>query len=271
MAACCFELEIEIGLALKLEIVAALNWKSLHPLKSVLPVEIDLHPLKSVLHPLKSVLNWKSVLPVVIDLPEIGGVASNFSSREFASISNSSPNFVEKKKYKPKHVWNTDTTTYFIDMCLNEKLKGNKPGSHLNKAGWLNLEKAMLEKTGKLSNKWDGMKKDWKLYDRLMRLETGIGGTRSLIDASEEWWVEKINVSVTIIIVLASMPMHNYIRKAGIIDEAFNTAQQESYDPTPCPNTNGAQERQSRRPTGNEDSLWMAAYRDMIAEEIMNT
>ena len=81
-------MEIEIGLALKLEIVAALNWKSLHPLKSVLPVEIDLHPLKSVLHPLKSVLNWKSVLPVVIDLPEIGGVASNFSSREFASISN---------------------------------------------------------------------------------------------------------------------------------------------------------------------------------------
>ena len=41
-----------------------------------------------MLHPLKSVLNWKSVLPVVIDLPEIGGVASNFSSREFASISN---------------------------------------------------------------------------------------------------------------------------------------------------------------------------------------
>ena len=77
-------------------------------------------------------------------------------------------------------------------------------------------------------------------------------------------------------IVLASMAMHNYIRKAGIIDEAFNTAQQESYDPTPCPNTpcpntNGAQEEPSRRPTGNEDSLWMAAYRDMIAEEIMNT
>ncbi|KAL4581034.1 hypothetical protein LXL04_017240 [Taraxacum kok-saghyz] len=25
----------------------------------------------------------------------------------------SSPNVVEKKKYKPKHVWNTDTSTYF--------------------------------------------------------------------------------------------------------------------------------------------------------------
>ncbi|KAJ9538754.1 hypothetical protein OSB04_031487 [Centaurea solstitialis] len=38
------------------------------------------------------------------------------------------------------------------------------------------------------------MKKDWKLYDRLMRRETGIGGTRSLIEASPEWWEEKIKV-----------------------------------------------------------------------------
>ncbi|KAI3726847.1 hypothetical protein L1987_66653 [Smallanthus sonchifolius] len=33
---------------------------------------------------------------------------------------------------------------------------------------------------------------EWKLYDRLIRLETGLGGTRSLIDASPEWWEEKI-------------------------------------------------------------------------------
>ncbi|KAL4554511.1 hypothetical protein LXL04_039342 [Taraxacum kok-saghyz] len=57
----------------------------------------------------------------------------------------------------------------------------------------------------------------------------------------------------------------------GIIDETFNTAQQESYEPTRRTNTNGAQEGPSTHPTGNEDSLWMAAYRDMIAEEIMNT
>ena len=39
--------------------------------------------------------------------------------------------------------------------------------------------------------------KDWKLYDRLMRHETGIGGTRSFIDASPEWWEEKIKVRFT--------------------------------------------------------------------------
>lgn len=50
-----------------------------------------------------------------------------------------------------------------------------------------------------LKNKWDNMKKDRNLYDRLMRLETGIGGTRSLIDAWPEWWEEKINVCFTIL------------------------------------------------------------------------
>nr|KAJ0194111.1 hypothetical protein LSAT_V11C800435240 [Lactuca sativa] len=35
-------------------------------------------------------------------------------------------------------------------------------------------------KKKQLTNKWENMKKEWKLYDRLMRLETGLGGTRSL-------------------------------------------------------------------------------------------
>ncbi|CAI9294280.1 unnamed protein product [Lactuca saligna] len=78
--------------------------------------------------------------------------------------------------------------------------KGHKPDTHFNKTGWANLQKAMQEETGKVftkkqfKNKWDNLKKDWQLYDRLMRLETGIGGTRSLLDATPEWWEEKIKV-----------------------------------------------------------------------------
>ncbi|KAL4565145.1 hypothetical protein LXL04_029230 [Taraxacum kok-saghyz] len=63
------------------------------------------------------------------------------------------PNVAEKKKNKTKHVWNTESSTYFIDLCLNELKKGNKPSSHLNKAAWLNLEKGMLEKTRKVFDK----------------------------------------------------------------------------------------------------------------------
>lgn len=105
------------------------------------------------------------------------------------------------KKSKSKFMWDSSTFTVFIDACLTELKNGNRPGTSFNKIGWVNLGKTMMEKTGKsfdriqLKNKWDAMKRDWKLYDRLMRLETGIGGTRSLIDASSEWWEEKIKVS----------------------------------------------------------------------------
>ncbi|KAL4574740.1 hypothetical protein LXL04_021576 [Taraxacum kok-saghyz] len=194
-----------------------------------------------------------------------------------------------------------ESSTYFIDMCLNETKKGNKPGSHLNKAAWLNIEKGMLEKTGKvfdkkqLSNKWETMKRDWKLYDCLMRLETGIGGTRSLIDASEEWWAEKINANKEFAkfkdinldiyathyaplfqdsVAVGDHTMTPLQFQGGENNEGKGDSDEINLsddDATRRTNTNGAQERSSTRPTGNEDSLWMTAYRDMIAEEIMNT
>nr|KAJ0226556.1 hypothetical protein LSAT_V11C100034190 [Lactuca sativa] len=62
-----------------------------------------------------------------------------------------------------------------------KKKRGHIPDAHFNKLRWENLDKGMHEET-------------YKLYDRLMRLETGIDGTRSLLDASPEWWDEKIKV-----------------------------------------------------------------------------
>ncbi|CAI9294005.1 unnamed protein product [Lactuca saligna] len=107
-------------------------------------------------------------------------------------------NVVDCETSKKKVVWDNNTFKVFGDACVIEVKKGNRPTSHFNKVGWENLKKYMKEKTGKnyerkqLKNKWDIMKKEWKLYDRLIRIETGIGGTRSLIYASPEWWEEKI-------------------------------------------------------------------------------
>ncbi|KAD4584308.1 hypothetical protein E3N88_21909 [Mikania micrantha] len=107
---------------------------------------------------------------------------------------------ISNKKNKTKIVWDDATFKEFINACIVELRKGNRPDTHFNKVGWMNIEKNMIEKTNKtfdkkqLKNKWDNMKKDWKLYDRLMRLETRIGRSRSLIDASPEWWEEKIKV-----------------------------------------------------------------------------
>ncbi|KAI3763791.1 hypothetical protein L2E82_13788 [Cichorium intybus] len=104
------------------------------------------------------------------------------------------------KKNKPKSVWDHNTFMEFLKLCIIELENGNRPGSHFNKVGWSNIEKKIKEKTGKsfdkkqLKNKWDNMKKDWKLYDRLMRSESGIGwdSVRNTIDAPNEWWDEKI-------------------------------------------------------------------------------
>ncbi|KAL6546189.1 hypothetical protein OROMI_021910 [Orobanche minor] len=85
------------------------------------------------------------------------------------------------KRNKTKTLWDHNTQMLFIELCMNEVTNGNRPGSHFNKIGWANIEKNINDRTGKvfdkkqLKNKWDYMKKEWKLYDRLMRIESGIG------------------------------------------------------------------------------------------------
>ncbi|XP_022031535.1 L10-interacting MYB domain-containing protein-like [Helianthus annuus] len=101
-------------------------------------------------------------------------------------------------KNKSRLLWDDFTFKQFVDARLLEYRRGNRPGTSFSKVGWANIINTMCEKTGKtferkqVTNKWDSMKKEWKLYDRLMRLETGIGGTRSFIDASPEWRDEKV-------------------------------------------------------------------------------
>ncbi|KAI0511153.1 hypothetical protein KFK09_011777 [Dendrobium nobile] len=47
-----------------------------------------------------------------------------------------------------------------------------------------------------LKNKWDQLKKDWKLWKDLKRGSTGLGWDprRKTIDAPDEWWKEKLEV-----------------------------------------------------------------------------
>jgi hypothetical protein len=46
-----------------------------------------------------------------------------------------------------------------------------------------------------LNNKWDGIKKDWRIWKRLIS-ETGVGWSAELgtISAPDEWWTAKIKV-----------------------------------------------------------------------------
>ncbi|GJW41616.1 zinc finger, CCHC-type, retrotransposon gag domain protein [Tanacetum coccineum] len=113
---------------------------------------------------------------------------------------NTNVNRTSKKAASRKTVWDTSTHITFVELCLEEVKKGNRPGTHFNKIGWTNLENNLKARSGKVFNKqqlknhWDTMKKDFKLYDRLMRIESGLGWdpVKKTIDATPEWWDEKI-------------------------------------------------------------------------------
>ena len=49
-----------------------------------------------------------------------------------------------------------------------------------------------------LKNKYDAMKKDWRLWNQLKRTESGLGWDPILgkLSCSDEWWDTKIKVSL---------------------------------------------------------------------------
>ena len=119
-----------------------------------------------------------------------------------SNYDNTNINITSTKSSFRKTVWDPTTHMIFVELCLDEVRNGNRPGSHFNKVGWTNLENNLQNRTEKvyskiqLKNHWDSMKKDRKLYDRLMRIESGLGwdSVRKTIDATPEWWDEKIQV-----------------------------------------------------------------------------
>ncbi|KAI9197643.1 hypothetical protein LWI28_002026 [Acer negundo] len=103
---------------------------------------------------------------------------------------------------KPKATWNDDLIAIFCEICVKEVAKGNRPGTHFDKIGWVNVVNVFKEITRKdydkkqLKNKWDSLKNDWKLWSSLMYKETGIGWdpSKKTVDAPPEWWQSKIEV-----------------------------------------------------------------------------
>ena len=107
-----------------------------------------------------------------------------------------------------KAVWNKNTINIYCDICIRAIHKNMRPGTHFNKEGWRyviqNFQKESEKSYGKaqLKNKWDSLKKEWRLWKELQGKETGLGWSTSkqTIDASDEWWDEKIKVSIDILI-----------------------------------------------------------------------
>eukprot|EP00258_Populus_trichocarpa_P040208 XP_024456227.1 L10-interacting MYB domain-containing protein-like [Populus trichocarpa] len=98
-----------------------------------------------------------------------------------------------------KAVWTKEMLHIFCDICIKAIDMGMRPNTHFDKTGWKFLITSFKEQTGhaftktQLKNKWDGYKKDWRLWNKLVS-ETGVGWNSELgtISASDEWWKQKI-------------------------------------------------------------------------------
>ena len=105
---------------------------------------------------------------------------------------------------RSKAVWDVETVDIFCDICIVEVDAGNRPSTHFSKVGWENLVANFCKRTNRmytkvqLKNKWDALKNDWKLWKQLIAKETGLGWNdkKKTIDAPEEWWEKKLEVSI---------------------------------------------------------------------------
>jgi hypothetical protein len=100
-----------------------------------------------------------------------------------------------------KAAWTKEMLHIFCDICIKAIDMGMRPNTHFDKPGWKFLITSFKEQTGhaftktQLKNKWDGCKKDWRIWNKLVS-ETGVGWNSELgtIAASDEWWKQKIQV-----------------------------------------------------------------------------
>uniref|UniRef100_A0A7N2LQF3 Uncharacterized protein n=1 Tax=Quercus lobata TaxID=97700 RepID=A0A7N2LQF3_QUELO len=96
--------------------------------------------------------------------------------------------------------WPSRVTTIFCEACVDEVFKGNRPNTHFSKKGWTNIIATFEKKTGKeyprskYKHKWDSLKKDWVLWNKLKGSETGLGwdAAKGTIAATDEWWERKL-------------------------------------------------------------------------------
>ncbi|XP_052483102.1 L10-interacting MYB domain-containing protein [Gossypium raimondii] len=108
---------------------------------------------------------------------------------------------VEVSGEKVKAMWDKRLTEIICDICIKEILKGNRPGTHFTKDGWLKIMTNFEKETGKgfsqrqLKNKWNALKK-WKACKKLKGEDTGLGWNpiKRTVDASDDWWESRLQV-----------------------------------------------------------------------------
>lgn len=101
--------------------------------------------------------------------------------------------------------WTPANHKIFVDLCVEETLKGNKPGTHFTKEGWRNIVESLYAKTGvtydrkQVKNHWDSTRKRWKLWVKLIgNSSMKWDSETNKFGATEEVWRNYIKVSAVI-------------------------------------------------------------------------
>ncbi|PVH62700.1 hypothetical protein PAHAL_3G373900 [Panicum hallii] len=99
--------------------------------------------------------------------------------------------------------WTDDYNRIVCELFTEQVRRGNRPNTHLNTLGYIEVSGRFYQMTGidlsktQIKNKWDRLKNDWSIWQKLLWNQTGTGwdNTRGVINMDNEWW-EKMKVDV---------------------------------------------------------------------------
>ncbi|KAK4276270.1 hypothetical protein QN277_019237 [Acacia crassicarpa] len=101
---------------------------------------------------------------------------------------------------KSRTFWDEKSTRTLLQQCIDQILKKQRQGSSFSPTGWKNILSGFNKNSGKsldrkqLKNRYDSLKKEWKVWDKLFAKETGISydSVNHKVIAEDEWWDRKI-------------------------------------------------------------------------------
>ena len=104
----------------------------------------------------------------------------------------------------PKANWDAVGHRAFLDVCIEEVNKHNRPVNVLNATGKVNMTTSFNNRTkrnygwSQLKNRWDTLKKDYTVWKGLLQHASGIGRDpiTNTIDADDGWWELEIQVMI---------------------------------------------------------------------------
>ncbi|WVZ54785.1 hypothetical protein U9M48_005534 [Paspalum notatum var. saurae] len=92
--------------------------------------------------------------------------------------------------------WTDEHTSIVCELFAEQVGKGNRPNTHLNAVGYAEVAQFFWQRTTielnklQLKNKWDKLKVDLTIWQKLMRRQTGTGWDhlKKTIEMDPEWW-----------------------------------------------------------------------------------